>query len=198
MSNQEQLSAQSSLALIESMINKAQNRYSENGTLYLLWGWIIFICSIVQYVLLTYTSIGANAGFIWMLTLVALVYQLYYLKLKEKKETVKTYTDEMIGFVWMVFGISMGLVSFISMKLGDWQLMYSLILLLYGLPTFLTGAFMRFTPLKIGGIICWVLSVLAVYISSKEIILLLVPAVISAWIIPGYLLRAKFKNSFNG
>jgi len=198
MSNQAQLSAQSSLALIESMINKAQNRYSENGTLYLLWGWIIFICSLVHYSLLTYTSLGANAGYIWMLTIVALAYQLYYLNSKGKKETVKTYTDEMIGYVWMVFGISMGIVSFISAKLGSWQLMYVLILLLYGMPTFLTGAIMRFAPLKIGGIICWLLSVSAVYISSKEIILLLIPAVVSAWIIPGYLLRAKFKNSFNG
>ncbi|MDP3393254.1 hypothetical protein [Sediminibacterium sp.] len=198
MSNQAQLSAQSSLALIESMINKAQNRYSENGTLYLLWGWIIFTCSLVHYSLLTYTSMGANAGYIWMLTIAALAYQLYYLNSKEKKETVKTYTDEMIGYVWMVFGISMGVVSFISAKLGNWQLMYALILLLYGMPTFLTGAIMRFSPLKIGGIVCWLLSVSAVYISTKEIILLLIPAVISAWIIPGYLLRAKFKNSFNG
>ncbi|MDO8997871.1 hypothetical protein [Sediminibacterium sp.] len=198
MSNQAQLAAQSSLALIESMINKAQNRYSENGTLYLLWGWIIFICSLGHYALLAYTSLGANAGYIWMLIIVALVYQLYYLNLKEKKETVKTYTDEMIGYVWMVFGISMGLVSFIATKLGGWQLMYALILLLYGMPTFLTGAIMRFKPLKIGGVVCWCLSVLAVYISSKEIILLLIPAVISAWIIPGYILRAKFKNSFNG
>lgn len=198
MSNQAQFSAHSSLALIESMINKAQNRYSENGTLYLLWGWIIFICSLGQYALLSYTSMGANTGLIWMLTLVALGYQFYYLKQKEKKETVKTYTDEMIGYVWMVFGISMGVVSFVSLKLGGWQLMYALILLLYGMPTFLTGAIMRFAPLKIGGIVCWVLSVLAVYISSKEIILLLLPAVISAWIIPGYILRAKFKNSFNG
>jgi hypothetical protein len=163
MSNQAQLSAQSSLALIESMINKAQNRYSENGTLYLLWGWIIFTCSLVHYSLLTYTSMGANAG-----------------------------------YVWMVFGISMGVVSFISAKLGSWQLMYALILLMYGMPTFLTGAIMRFTPLKIGGIVCWLLSVSAVYISTKEIILLLIPAVVSAWIIPGYLLRAKFKNSLNG
>ena len=198
MSNQAQLAAQSSLALIESMINKAQNRYSENGTLYLLWGWIIFTCSLGHYALLAYTSLGANAGYIWMLIIVALVYQLYYLNLKEKKETVKTYTDEMIGYVWMVFGISMGLVSFIATKLGGWQLMYALILLLYGMPTFLTGAIMRFNPLKIGGVVCWGLSVLAVYISSKEILLLLIPAVISAWIIPGYILRAKFKNSFNG
>lgn len=198
MSNQAQLSAQSSLALIESMINKAQNRYSENGTLYLLWGWIIFICSIVHYTLLSYTTLGPNAGYIWFLTIVALGYQLYYLNSKGKKETVKTYTDEMIGYVWMVFGISMGLVSFIATKLGSWQLLYSLILLFYGIPTFLTGAIMRFTPLKIGGFVCWGLSVSAVYISSKEIILLLIPAVISAWIIPGYILRAKFKNYFNG
>lgn len=198
MNSSEQLSAQSSLALIESMINKAQNRYSENGTLYLIWGWLILACSAVHYCLLAYTNIGANAGYIWMLTLLALLYQVYYLSVKEKKETVKTYTDDMIGYVWMVFGICMGLVSFILSKLGSWQILYAFILMFYGMPTFLTGAIMRFTPLKIGGMVCWGLSIASVYIPSKEIILLLIPAVIAAWIIPGYILRAKYKQSING
>jgi len=198
MNASEQLSAHSSLLLIESMINKAQNRYSENGTLYLIWGWLILACAAIHYGLLAYTNIGANAGYIWMLTLLALLYQVYYLSVKEKKEMVKTYTDDMIGYVWMVFGICMGLASFILLKLGTWQLLYACILLFYGIPTFLTGAIMRFNPLKMGGIICWALAVASVFVPSKEIILLLIPAVIAAWIIPGYILRAKYKQSING
>jgi hypothetical protein len=49
MENNESQSAKDRLLFIESMIHKAQNRYSENGTLYLLWGWSIFLCSLVQY-----------------------------------------------------------------------------------------------------------------------------------------------------
>lgn len=193
----EKFSAVESLALIESMINKAQNKYSENGTLYLLWGWIVFFCSILHYGLLTFTELGRSASWVWILTLFAMAYQIYYIAKKQSKATVKNYTDEIIGYVWMVFGICMGLVSFIMLQLGTWQLLYAFILLLYGMPTFLTGAIMRFNPLKIGGLICWILAVCSVFVQSREIILLLIPAVLGAWIIPGYLLRAKFKNSSN-
>jgi hypothetical protein len=58
--NEEQLSAHSSLALIESMINKAQNRFSENGTLYLVWGWVVAICALSHYIMLTFTHIGPS------------------------------------------------------------------------------------------------------------------------------------------
>jgi len=42
MENHSERSPQEALQLIESMINKAQNRFGENGTLYLLWGWVLF------------------------------------------------------------------------------------------------------------------------------------------------------------
>jgi hypothetical protein len=48
---QEEFSPQDSLHLIESMINKARNRFSENGHLYLLWGWVILVCSVVIIIL---------------------------------------------------------------------------------------------------------------------------------------------------
>jgi hypothetical protein len=54
---------------------------------------------------------------------------------------------------------------------------------------------MRFKPLKIGGITCWILSAISVYVQSREIILLLVPAVVIAWIIPGYSFRARIKKA---
>jgi len=43
---------QTGLQLIESMINRAKNNFSESGTLYLIWGIVIFICSMVQFVAL--------------------------------------------------------------------------------------------------------------------------------------------------
>lgn len=37
----ENFSPKDSLQLIDQMINQAKNRFSENGFLYLLWGWLI-------------------------------------------------------------------------------------------------------------------------------------------------------------
>jgi len=194
MENNDPLSASDSLKLIESMIHKAQNRFNENGTLYLLWGWVVFICSLGQYLLSTIVDFQ-TASSIWSVTLFVIIYQIIYLSKKQKSEQVKTYTDEIIGYVWMTFGICMGLIILIVSVKNAWVIIYPVIFLFYGIPTFLSGSIMRFTPLKIGGICCWILSVIALFIHSIEIILLFIPAVLAGWIIPGYLLRARYKSA---
>ena len=194
MQNNDSLSASDSLKLIESMIHQAQNRFTENGTLYLLWGWTIFLCSLVQYFSLKFTSFS-NASLIWLLVVFVMLYQIFYLSKKRKTDKVTTYSDEIIGYVWMTFGICMGLLIIIMNKLHIWMLFYPFIFLFYGIPTFLSGAIMRFKPLMFGGICCWILSIAASFITSIEVILLLVPAVLFGWIIPGYLLRARFKSA---
>jgi hypothetical protein len=194
---EENLSPQESLVLIDSMIQKAKNRFSENGTLYLLWGWVVLFCCTSHYVLLRITQ-DQRWGYIWSLTFLTGIYQIFYLAKVKKTITVKTYTDEIINAVWVCFGIVMGVATFIMSKLGSWSLMYCFVLLFYGIPTYLSGMIMRFKPLMIGGFCCWTLSIISVFVQTKEILLLLAPAVLSAWIIPGYLLRAKYKSEQHG
>jgi len=67
-------------------------------------------------------------------------------------------------------------------------------LALYGMPTFLSGITLRFKPLVYGGIACWLLSIVACFIYYQFHLLLLAVAVIIAWIIPGYILRARYKK----
>jgi hypothetical protein len=58
----------------------------------------------------------------------------------------------------------------------------------------LSGIILRFKPLIVGGIGCWILSIAAMLIDNYDYQFLLIPlAMIIAWIIPGYLLRAKYK-----
>src|SRR3954467_7612045 len=94
------MTEEESLLLITGMINRAKNRFSETGTLYLLWGWVIFICCISQFILLHFFN-NNDSYYIWYLTWLAVAYQLYYLAREKKKRTVRTYTDEIVGFVWI-------------------------------------------------------------------------------------------------
>ncbi len=196
MENETPLSAEQSLQLIEGMINKAKNRFSDDSFLYLLWGWVILICSVGQFIILKF-SLFNNSGMIWVLTWVAVVVQIIYLVKRKKKEKVKTYADELIGFLWMTFGISMLLLTFILGKTNTWAIMYPVVLMMYGIPTFLTGVVMKFTPLKVGGISCWVLSIIATFLAPIYMLLLVAIAMLTAWIIPGYLLRNLYKKQVN-
>lgn len=190
---QQDLSPQDSLNLIESMINKARNRFSENGHLYLLWGWVVFFCGLVSFFSLWYFK-DYRLFPVWFLTWAAVIYQFFYLARKKKKEAVRTYTEEIGNNVWIVFVIMAGLLTIILAKTGNQQLFNTVILVLYGLPTFLSGEIMKFFPLKIGAAVCWILAVVSIYIPYEFSFLLLSMAVVTAWIIPGYLLRSRFKN----
>lgn len=192
--NEDQFSSpQDSLLLIERMINKAQNRFNENGHLYLLWGWLIFFCSILSFVL-SYWNLYDRPYHVWFLTWLALIYQVFYIVRRKKKERVKTYTDEIIGYIWFVFVMLMILVGFVTGKANAWALMYPLFLILYGIPTFLIGALVKFSPLRAGAVSCWVLAIISTYVPVQYQVLFFSVAVLSAWIIPGYLLRSRFKN----
>ena len=189
----ENLSPNDSLQLINNMINQAKNRFSENGFLYLLWGWVIFFCSIGHFIFLKLNWFK-NPEIIWAISWLAVIFQVIYLSRKKKKETVKTYSENIINYIWVSFVICMLVISIIISKTHSWHLINSLILLLYGTPTFLSGIAMQFKPLVIGGIICWSLAIISVFVLPIYVLLLLATAVIAAWIIPGYLLRKKFKN----
>ena len=182
------------MALIASMINQAKNRVSETGTLYLLWGYLILICCIVQFISYHFFDY-LNGYYIWFSTWILLVYQIFFLARKKKNTRVRTYTDEINGFVWVVFFISMMLVIFIGIQMKKYEMINPVILVLYGMPTFLTGIILKFKPLVIGGICCWVISILAPFFPGEYQLLLTACAVLCGWIIPGHFLRIRFQKS---
>lgn len=190
---EENFSPQDSLHLIDSMINKAQRRFSENGFLYLLWGWVIFACSIGHFLLIQLKWLD-NPEIIWTACWLAVIFQIIYLAKKKKTIKVKTYSDEIIDYIWISFGISMLIIGITLGRADGWIYLNTLILMLYGTPTFLSGVVMQFIPLKIGGIICWSLALIAVFIPPLYSLLLLATAVVAAWIIPGYLMRIKYNK----
>ena len=197
MINEPRLTESESFDIIREMINKAKGQFSENGHMYLLWGWVIFFCSIVQFYLIHQVQYEKHY-MVWMLTWAAFIYQTVYLYRMRKKVRVRTYTDEMLSFVWITFVILMFLFGFLFGRiLGEnyYHLINPGFLALYGMPTFLSGIILRFRPLLIGGIFCWILSIVATFIPYDYQLLMLATAVIVAWIIPGYILRARYKKA---
>lgn len=189
------LTGEESLAVIQSMILKAKNYISENGKLYLLWGWVILFCSLGFFVLdkiLHYEK----PYLIWMTTWLAVIYMFIYLHREGRTRVVRTYADELISYVWITFAILMILGGFIMGRIPEFYLYnYPFVLLFYGVPTFLSGIILKFRPLIYGGIICWVLSMLTIFVNFHYHSLMVSVAVICAWIIPGYILKSKFKQA---
>jgi len=189
-------SQEQSLELIQSMINKARNRYSENGHLHLLWGWAVFICSITQFLLLHFFQYPHHY-LVWIAIWLVLIYQVIYIRRRKKNSKVRTYTDDIIGFVWITFVILMFLFGFLFGQIMGpeyYKFFNPALLALYGMPTFLSGVILKARPLIVGGVSCWALSIIASFIPYEYQLLMLSLAVVLAWIVPGYLLQARHKK----
>lgn len=200
--NSEPMSGLESMKIIQEMIQKARNQFSENGHLYLLWGWVILICCVAQY-LLQHVFQVEQFYLVWMLTWLAFFYQSFYIYRRRKQRTVKTYTDSILAYVWQAFVATMFVSAFVITVLSNKYQFNSflitgpIIMALYGVPTFISGSILRFLPLKLGGVICWGLALGSVYVPSKFQVLFLAAAVVAAWIVPGYLLQYRYKNQNN-
>jgi hypothetical protein len=195
--NEADFSPQQSFELIEKMINKAKDRFNENGHLYLLWGWTVLTCSVVQFILIHYAKYEKHY-YVWFFAWSVIIYQFIYMYKRKRKIKVRTYADELMGYVWITFCILIFLIAFFIGRIfggNYYQFIFPLILTLYGMPAFLCGAILRFRPLMIGGIGCWILALTAGLVYYDFQLLFVSGAVIIAWIIPGYLLRSKYRES---
>ncbi|MBI2731398.1 MAG: hypothetical protein HYX40_11730 [Sphingobacteriales bacterium] len=190
---QENFSPEQSLQVIQRMINLAKNRVSENGHLYLFWGWVIFACSILQFIVLQFNLMDHSER-IWMLSWAGIIYQVFYIIRTKKKEGAKTYTSEITGYIWLAFAPTVIIISMHIAKNHAWYIFSAIIPVLYATPTFLSGVVLRFKPLIAGGIACWLLSITSLFVPLQYHLLLLAIAVFVAWIIPGYILKKQFQS----
>ncbi|MEP7170403.1 MAG: hypothetical protein ABI855_13615 [Bacteroidota bacterium] len=190
MENEKQLTESESLELIQSMIYKAKDDLEDDSFHFLLWGWLVFAASISCYILV---SIEYDKPWLpWMLMPLGGVASFLYGMKQEQKRKVKTYIDEVMGYVLIAFLISLCIILFSMNRL---QLnTYPMVLMIYGLWLFISGGAIKFKPLIIGGIINWLIGIISFFVTFDIQLLLLAAAVLLGYIIPGYMLKSKFQK----
>ena len=70
-----------------------------------------------------------------------------------------------------------------------------LFLILYGMPTFVTGAACKFKPMLWGGLLCWACSIITVYTPVRIDLLLIAVSAIMAWFVPGLIMEKEYKHN---
>lgn len=182
------LTEKESLQLITEMIGKAKSSYHSNGTSAIMWGIVIFFCSIFNFLEMQFHF---DIGFdIWWLMWVALVPQFIMVFKNRNDKKFVSYEETTMSFVWWAFGASVLMLMFFNNYYRPLH-SESLFLMLFGMPTFITGGMFRFKPMIIGGMICWILFGISLYTELKINILLMALAALSAWLIPGIILKKK-------
>lgn len=189
MENESNFNSTEGLALINRMIKTAQHSVEDDSFYFLLWGWAVFVACVLNYVLLQIDSPYAYVGWIILMPLSGVVSMIYGAKQK-KEAKVKSYIDSLMNYVLIAFLVTLFMVLFFQFRLE--RNTYPMVLMVYGMWLFVSGGALKFKPMIVGGIINWVVAIIAFYLTFENQLIALGLAVLLGYIIPGHMLRNKF------
>jgi hypothetical protein len=186
--------------IIDSMIHSAKKEIKDNGFYYSLWGWMVFIAALSDYVMLVFLQ---NEDHAWpwaiLMPLAGIITAVVSLRERKKVRQAKTYLDEVMKYAVTAFAISLFIVCFIMpMTDANWRSFYPTIMVIYAIWLFISGGALKFRPLIVGGLINWAMAALAFFTTYDNQLLLMAFAVLTGYIIPGYLLNKEFKKHVQG
>jgi Na+/melibiose symporter-like transporter len=217
----EKMTEQESLRLITSMIQKAKGGINDNGTGALLWGTVVTLAGLLGFIKYKYAPEISWLD-PWLLCVFALIPQVYLtIKEKKEKKLVKQYDSELLDAVWTIYGLSIfmlvayfNIVGFAAkenyaaigktvvlkdLSTGEAVENYfntysslSLLLLLFCIPTLITGIGKKNKPMLYGGMLCVAFFVASLFTNTMWDNLLAGLAGLFNWFIPGMYMRKEF------
>lgn len=183
-------SGEESLLIITEMINKTKVNIAQSSFHLLFWGWLIFGCSVSEILLFKYTDF-ASPWYVWFFVIPGVFVSLAYGFAKGRQSAVHTYAERLYAGTWIAFLFAAVVLFIIHAR--SMESIGKYILLLAGMPTFIAGLILRFRPLILGGISFWLFALLAHFAGGMISVVSIPAAMLTGYLIPGYLL--KWKNS---
>ena len=189
MENEEKvMTGEESLKIITDMISRTKTNIRQSSFHLLFWGWLIFLCSLTEYLLLKLTDF-ANPWYVWYFVIPGVFVSLVYGFTKGRKEHAWTYATMLYVWNWAGFLVAATVLFFI---VKDNIGLYSpLILTLGAMPVLFSGCILKFRPLIIGSVSFLVFALVARF-AGPDVSSLAVPAaMLTGYLIPGYMLQKK-------
>jgi hypothetical protein len=183
-------SPEESLQLIKSMISKTKDAVAVDSFYLLFWGWLVFVCCVVEYVLMVCFKYPYHSFVWWTMPLGGIVSAVYSTRQARKRKST-TYIEEALGFLWIAIGMAFFVMVFINVISDAWKTAFTYYILMYGIGTFVSGKLIRFRPLVIGGILNFILAAVSIKFNFANQLLIGALAILISYIIPGHLLRIR-------
>lgn len=181
---------ESRIELIEKMINSTKSDLSKNSFPFLLWGWLVFAASLLHYALMFLTQYK-HPYIAWLLMVIGGIIHFIYVFRQEKKSKSKSFTDQALRGIWVSFSISIALLL-LGMYAQSPEIVYPYFIILYAIAIFATGYVLEFKPLVYGALSNWIIAGFCLFQPFQFQLLLLALAILLSYIIPGYMLKAKY------
>lgn len=190
---EKEFSPEESLQLIRSMITKTKDAVAVDSFYFLFWGWLVFACCAVEYVLMIYFEYPYHSFVWWSMPVGGIISGTYSARQARIKRSM-TYIEEALSYLWIAIGLSFFVLVFVNIVSEAWKTAFTYYILMYAIGTFVSGKLIRFKPLIIGGILNFILAAVSIKFNFADQLLIGALAILISYIIPGHLLRIRYKN----
>lgn len=186
---EQNLTAEDSLKLIDDMMRQAKRSFHRISFYFLLWGVLLIAGMLTEYIMI---RMGHSInGISWgVVGIMGGVISSVHGARQGKREGASTAMDRVMMWLWAAFVVTM-LIMIIGYGVSGGGTPAGSIMVLTGLPTFVSGQLMRFKPLIFGGILFWVLGAVSYYVEPAMITWLYIAAMLFGYVIPGYMLKRQ-------
>jgi len=189
------LTPEESFDIITKAISNFRINYKENSKSFLLWGWIMTLASLSHFVVIkiliskeaydqtTLFSIGNWSVFV----IIGWIIEYLSYRKNSKNKKVFSHLDRYLDYLWKVTGLSIPILVFLSLRLH--VPVPPIFLLILGTATTISGLFIKFKPVIMGGIAFFLFAIISTYVTAENTLLISGTAIIFCYLIPGYLLK---------
>ncbi|TDO26746.1 hypothetical protein [Sediminibacterium goheungense] len=192
-SQEKEFSPEESLQLIRSMISKTKDAVAVDSFYFLFWGWLVFACCAVEYVLMVYFKYPDHSFVWWSMPVGGIISGTYSARQARIKRSM-TYIEEALSYLWIAIGLSFFVLVFVNIVSEAWKTAFTYYILMYAIGTFVSGKLIRFKPLVIGGILNFILAAVSIKFNFANQLLIGALAILISYIIPGHLLRIRYNT----
>ena len=204
MENNNELTAERSLEIIKRQIEQSRKDTEKNsGTALIVWGGMVFVTALIVWYMWSTTGSGVW-GFLWFaMAFIGWMLMIWQDKKNKKRHTPKTIITQMMGNIWFAFGIfasAFPIMMFLVAPLlfGHFAMGYgitSIITLLLGMSTTITGLLLKNGWITAGGIVGGLLGAAsAMLIQGPDEMLVMAGVSLISLVIPGIMINWRTKH----
>lgn len=184
------------LQFIKKVIDDSKRTLIDNGMGYIIWGVIVFLGMITDYVQVSLYGY-ANSLYRWLFLVGAgwLWTFVYYSKFKPAKAT-KTFAGKLMGYLWLSAGICMTIIGFVATLSGMIRglAVSPLISVILGMTYFMTGALFDSKLFKLLSLGWWTGAIVMMLFPGLHNVLIMAMMMLVFQIIPGIVMYKKSKS----
>ncbi len=186
------------LRVIREMIEKTKKETAENGWSLIMWGWLIFISAFSAYTLAA-MGYGEISWYPWPILMpLGGIIQFVVEYKNTKRQKVRTYVERAIGWLWIGCGGAMFFIGFVALPAGiiqSWEAIAPIMCLFSGIGTMVTAKIINWNLLFYGSLLWFVAVGVMIFIPPFYHVLVMGITIIPAYLVPGYILRNKYKKA---